>query len=354
MFKIFLILIFHFFSKTFSNQISFPFKFINNIHPTINLCLGTPIQCFNFIITTYMNESFIIDGSFYKNGFLSNESSSFKLINDNIKTYYDYMYSRTYFGIIFNEKVTSKENNLNINFNFYLVNKGFFTDGNYSGILGLGKTNIYKNNSFLHILYKNNLISSKEFYFNNDKIYFGNSNNENIKYLYNKISKSSKEMYKAKIESIIFYNKKNFRLTDSYKKKQNIFFNPSTEGIICPRKFFNYLRDIIFVEFIDRINNLCYSQEYRNYGLIKCDYNIIENYLGKIYFLFGKWNINFDLKDLFIKEEIDKLNEKISNKMIFEISSINYEDIWIFGYPFFKKYDVWFDESNEEIRIKNK
>ena len=209
------------------------------------------------------------------------------------------------------------------------------------------------NNSFLHKLYENNLISSKEFYFYNNKIYFGNDD-RNIKYLFNKITKSSKEMYKAKIDSIIFYNKNYFRLTNSYKKTQNIFFNPSTEGIICPRKFFVFLRDIIFMHFMSGINNLCYSQEYRNYGEIKCDYEIIEKYLGKIYFLFGKWNINFDINDLFIKEEIDKITGKISDKMLFEIYSINYEDIWIFGYPFFKKYDVWFDETGEEIRIKNK
>ena len=76
---------------------------------------------------------------------------------------------------------------------------------------------------------------------------------------------------------------------------------------------------------------------------LKCDKAILKKPLGTIMFIFGKWNIEFTVKELFVK---------CGKSVCFEIVQVNGQKKWIFGYPLMKKYPMTFKVDDNKIYLK--
>ena len=330
--------------RNLSSLLKIPIQYSNKNQPLIKVCIGTPSQCFNFKIVTNSNFCFVFDRGYKKDGFQSQKSNSLKIeSHDNFLTYKDYELRGDKVKDNFYLELEPKSQ-INL-FNFYIIKSGDFEENdNYVGILGLGT---FRNNSELSFLnalknrkkilntnfgiIKNNLIIGEYFDFKNKTFRTG------------KIISTQGSSYELDLNGIIFYNEQKIENTKIYNKTQIVFFSPGANKIYSPKKFFKYLQTEIFSSYLN--NHLCKIENSTMTIKIICKKEFTKENLGLIKFFFGKWNISFKLNDLFIS-----INNEENQ---FEIEEMKNDDRWVFGYPFFNKFDIVFDSENSLIKIKS-
>ena len=349
--KIVLLLIFLFVNlskeknlRNLASVLKIPIKYSNKNQPLIKVCIGTPVQCFNFKLATNSNFCFIFDKNYKKEGFSMEKSRSIQIeTRDNFLTYKDYEFR--------GDKVTDtfylegeEKSKLN-SFAFYIIKSGNFEDNdNYVGILGLGT---FRNNSDLSLLnaFKNRkIILNTNFGIMKNYLFIGEYFEfKNKKFRIGKIISTQGSSYELDLNGIIFYNEQKLENTKIYNKTQLVFFSPGANKIYSPKKFFKYLQTEIFNSYLN--NHLCKIENSTMTIKIICKKEFTKENLGLIKFFFGKWNISFKLNDLFIS-----INNEENQ---FEIEEMKNDDRWVFGFPFFNKFDVIFDSENSLIKIKS-
>ena len=331
---ILIILFIYIFSK---NTITFPIHHtIYNI-PFIKLCLGNPKQCFNFKIKTNVEISYIIDYKYNKAGFNSENSTTYKQIKSNYSEYYDEIGGRLLNGIFSSDILTDLNDTLILkDFRFYLISSGYYSP-QIDGVIGLSRN--LNSDSFLKQLYNQDIIPNYNFALISNKLIIGNSN-EGFRN-YGKLIFTKNYLYESSLIKILYHNLHFYFSVDNITSAS---FSPSAEVIFCPSFLYNKLIGTIFKSFI--LKNQCIvNQIDDNSSFLICFKGIINENLGKIYFIFGKWNINFELNKLFFKY----------NKEKFKFAIIGMKNInkIILGSPFFSKYDIIFDNHNEFVIIKH-
>jgi hypothetical protein len=111
-----------------------------------------------------------------------------------------------------------------------------------------------------------------------------------------------------------------------------------------------------FDPFFEKYKDFCKEENLNNIYVFYCKKEAIKNFKSISFYFqnreiyrFGQlndFNLEFDYKDLFIKENGDK-NEDL---YFFQIIFTNSTD-WIFGKPLFKKYRLVFDQNNKMYGI---
>ena len=320
-----------------------PIKYTKDYQPLINICMGTPVQCLTFKILTYLNYTYVLDKNNYGHGFNYSASNSFFKEKDaEIEEYSDEYMKLKGYKCIDDFYIEDEDAKLNL-FGFYLVTEGTHSF-DYDGVIGLGQSS----NSFVHYLsiFFNVGIRFIIQTFHDDKNGFltlGKLKNEiqfdKEVYFFNR-----DDNYEVKLDKIIFYNEENLDKTTIYKYHQSIMFSPGHNKILCPENFFDYLKENIFTDFIYDEYDCEIVKRENEFSRIVCNKNIIDEYLGEIIFIIGKWNFRFNLNELFEKYS--------STTVVFNIVNSPVDDRWIFGYPFFKQHDVIFDGVLNKLIIK--
>ena len=320
------------------NNITFPIEHTIYNNPYIKLCLGNPKQCFNFKIITNVEISYIIDYKYNNGGFNSEKSTTYKQIKNNYSEYYDEIGGRLLNGL-FSSDILSDLNDTFIlkEFRFYLISSGYYSP-QIDGVIGLSRN--LNSDSFLKQLYDQDIIPNYNFALISNKLIIGNFNEEFRNF--GKLIFTKNYLYESSLIRILFYNL-NFYF--SIENITSASFSPGAEVIFCPSFLYNKLIGTIFKSFI--LKKQCIVNQINdNSSFLVCFKGIINENLGKIYFIFGKWNINFELNKLFFKYNEEKFKFGI-------IGMKNINKI-ILGYPFFFKYDIIFDNHNEIVIIKQK
>ena len=323
-----------------NKSISLPFYYSIYHKPCIKLCLGEPKQCFNFQLSTNNDISYIIDYNYNQFGFNSEKSSTFKLIKSSYSEYYDNSTNRLLNGRLSSDTLSDLNNILILkNFQFYLVSSGFYVP-EVDGIIALGKDMKYE--SFLSKLFYDKLIDNNNFAFISSNVIFGDIIEDfknNAKLINNNINS-----YECELNKIFFY-KESSNLFFSIDYINTITFSPGSEVIYSPSSFFNKLTNTILKPYI--LKNQCNINKIdSNSSFLTCFKEIVKENLGIIYFIIGKWNVNFEINKLFFKYNEEKLR--------FAFISLENNKKIVLGYPFFSKYNIIFNNTEKKIEVKAK
>jgi len=322
----------------------------NNLQ--INLEIGTPSQIYPFLIKLQQPPTFILSEEYFDNSIKKYDkfkSSSFKDGNEKVSPYNNYhCINSTYVKdtfILGNEKIKIDF------FNFILSNNINVQSKILSGEIGLKfYYPLNEKSNFLEQLINNKLIKFPIFtleYFDNKKegnLIFGD-------YPHNYKSNYFKE------KDFIYSNiglpnqQIQWHIFIDYVYSNNLIIENNTEvklfyeyGFIEGSKdfYFNVYKKF-FDEYIER--KVCFEvQLYDKLSqfYIECSKEINITKFPIINFQFGnntlKYNFTFDYNDLFMK---------FNGKYYFLIVFKNFKYKWIFGEPFFRKYQVTFDKDKK-------
>ena len=372
------------YNETITNEIMKNI-FLNELF--LKMEIGSPPQKINLRVSINTDEFFISkeDATFEKNYpkkqgdyyYNNSKSSSFKYQPNKMgEVYFSHVHESDY--VMDNIKFFTTDKNKQINikqFEFFLAHR---VNGPNHGIIGLKTSSfVEKKEDFFSSLKKYNLIKNKIWYidFSNPNIN-GNLIMGNYPHFDNNIIKTEKNKYFdlnhfTKIYSII-NNKKwdsswglNFdkiflqnitsteyhEILNTNEKCKNVVLNPNLGVIIgsfsfkyiFERNYLNkYLDAKICLQPILRINR---NYEQKTYYYYYCKSSYIEQMkenFHPIIFEHKEFKFNFTLEfdDLYIKKK-----NYIYLRIIFDESNQN----WVFGSPFFSKYNLFFDSDSKEI-----
>ena len=118
-------------------RIDIPFELSSINQLIVNLCIGTPPQCFPFKISTTQVETFIVSKRINQDGYEPDDSSTFRETEDK----YEVSNKNTnLIATIVSDKLTIPSISFTLEtFSFGLITDGSFDAVNYVGVLGLGK-----------------------------------------------------------------------------------------------------------------------------------------------------------------------------------------------------------------------
>ncbi len=309
-----------------------------------NIKIGTPYQEIPIKIKFSLNDFMIISNN-QKGIFNEKKSTSYHELEKGFETDFKSEY--------FNKGIISWDNILFDNkikiFNLTFILGTNIIKQTKGGIIGLKKTlqsSFFESTNFLYLLKIRGIINSYCFLYQYNKnnsgvIIIGNFPHEYNNNTYDKeyfksvkIDKSYKYInWKIKFDEIKYGNiNLNYDL--------NIEFNCDLGGIIGSEDAFNEIKKNFFDKYIK--SNLCdiiYDKKNWYMGFY-CDKNIKLEDFSNLSFKSKDFNYTFILNynDLFIE-----INNKIYFLMFFRKDSTEY--FWIFGEPFFKKYQIIFDEE---------
>ena len=309
-----------------------------------NIKVGTPYQEIPMKIKFSLNDFMIISND-QKGLFNEKKSTSYHEVEKGLEIEYKSEYFDK--GIIsweymlFDNKFKTPNLTFILGINILKKTKG--------GIIGLKKTlksTFHETTNFLYLLKSRKDIESYCFlyqYYNNNTgvIIIGNLPHDYDNETYDK------EFFKSvKVEKNIRYLNWKIRFDEikfgniDLNYDLNIEFNCDLGGIIGSEDAFNEIKKNFFDKYIK--NNLCdiiYDSKKWYMGFY-CDKNIKLEDFSNLSFKSHDFNYTFILnyKDLFLE-----INNKIYFLMFFRINSTQY--YWIFGEPFFKKYQIIFDEE---------
>ena len=331
------------------NNVSF-IKYIFNNDLFSEIYLGSPPQK---IITDirFDTYSFLISNGSLNSSFNETLSSSFKL-NTSISLILEYRYL-TYksYPASDNLLINNQYNNYEVkNFPFVFGVHTSNNPDNYNfNCIGLqiSKYNFNDDKNFIEQLKKHKKINSYAF----NIVYLTNNNGiiiigeypheynstiykkENFNYVHTEYE-MGKILWKIKFDKVYYYNDFNDKIKDA-------IFNINAGTIIASKNYHEIIYNNFFKELIEK--NICFKSELfnNNYFNYYCNLDVDISKFESIYFYHKEFNFTFELdyKDLFIK------NENFYYFLVsFDIYS-NYE--WIFGKPFFKKYNFVFDQDKK-------
>jgi len=325
----------------------------------INLCLGTPQQCFNVLIDSgsfflWVRDAYSFDNSTSGNKFDYKNSATF----ENSKIPYSIKYGTGMaIGEIVRDSLTLGNNQIDP-LNFILVNKEESNQG-IDGILGLGYyyDNLQENNSLqfslIDQLYDNKLIKNKIFTqkYTSDKrgkMYIGDLPEEiqsdmdhygtcrTIKYSYFGTLNPRWECSLKKM----FYGNENVNATSVKAINEPVLFDTGTNMILIPVKYLLYLRVTYFKDLVE--SGICnVERNSAQFIVVKC--LPVEEVLRLPYinFAFDDWIIRMRPRELFYKQP--------DGFVYFSMTASNDINMWIFGEPILKKFHIVFDKTNDVI-----
>ena len=337
-------------------SVSIPF-FITPLNQIIaEICLGTPPQCLKFKIATNIDETFVYSTALIPSrGFDITKSKSSLVLEEDIE--FTHAFS-TYTGYSASDTLSIKNTDINLeDFSFYVVKTGSVSPY-YSGVLGLGKK--YEDNefSFVSMLYQYDYIDDQVF----SLTYEPQKASGILKLGYHELSDN--KMYKAcdivedddvpyfevTMDGIIYENmeKGGENFANAFAQPQVVLMSPGANNIYCPEPFYKFMVEKIFKEIIKPKANCIYDSKEAGYSQIECENKILDDDLGEIRFIFGKWNINLRFVDLF-----EDCHNNQNNNVCFTIILSRGENFkWVFGYPLLKQYPVVFDYDTFNIFVK--
>jgi hypothetical protein len=326
--------------------------FNNDLFSEIYLCSPPQKIITDIRFDTY---SFLISNGSLNSSFNETLSSSFKL-NSSISLILEYRYL-TYksYPACDNLIINNQYNNYEVkNFPFVFGVHTSNNPDNYNfNCIGLqiSKYNFNDDKNFIEQLKKHKKINSYAFNIvyltnNNGIIIIGEYPHEYNSTIYKKENfnyvhtgyEMGKILWKIKFDKVYYYNDFNDKIKDA-------IFNINAGTIIASKNYHEIIYNNFFKELIEK--NICFKSEIfnNNYFNYYCNLDVDISKFESIYFYHKEFNFTFELdyKDLFIK------NENFYYFLVsFDIYS-NYE--WIFGKPFFKKYNFVFDQDKKILGL---
>lgn len=329
--------------------ISIPFT-LNELNQIIvNVCLGTDHNCYPFKVATNIDHCFIYEKSLSPNGYDYKESSTAEIEESFISFE---IQNKKLEGYVIRDTIIIPNTKINLtNFPFYVINKGDVSK-NYVGVLGLGKKYLDNFMSLLSMLYMNNQLNHLSFslFYEGDggilKLGYHEANDPREYKTCDIVDENDDEdpFFETILYSMIFEEEKSSEDNNVqvYNQQQTVWLSPGASWVYCPESFFNFLIQYTFKRFID--SNACSVSEVNNkISVIQCKDDILNENLGELLFIFGKWNL---------KEKLNKFFENCGNQICFGIAKFEGENKWILGYPFLKRHPIFFDFDNFLIKIK--
>ena len=311
----------------------------------ITVCIGTPKQCFPFLVTTYLQNTFILSSEFVPFGFDYKKSKTYH--NTNITL--GHRYGTTYIsGYYIFDTLSIPSVNIDIpNFKIILVNYGFKSNKIY-GVIGLGNdyTKYDTDSNFILKLFTNNNIKYKTVSITNNNLYIGNDPFQLHKLYERQVKRTcdlntSSDLFYCFTENAMIYNDKELL----YKvNKQKLYFNTQDYHIYVPYDFFFYIIADIFYTPLTLDDCQEITERETNSAFIKCNENGMK-YADKIKIriFIDKWSLTFDLKSLF--------NSKGES---FIMKSEHCKNDWVFGNIILNKYLISFDKENNKVIFNTK
>lgn len=186
----------------------------------------------------------------------------------------------------------------------------------------------------------------------NSTITFGEDKANNLKkskLTINQNGFKSNNLWEFKLSALVF-NYKDKRMM--FDNKSSAAFGLGLDYIFAPKKFFDFLTQKIFKEFLD--SGKCKLMNYTYYRLIYCN-KMDMNALPKVTFSIsdGQGNSNemtLHLKDFFEDDYfVDFFDYSIN--MLRIVEHRDYLDKWVFGYFFLNHFDFVFDYDNNLVDL---
>ena len=118
-------------------------------------------------------------------------------------------------------------------------------------------------------------------------------------------------------------------------------FDTRQKYLILPTKYLEILN-----HFFDLKNCKIIKEKYDEEKYFQCDKNVIIDNEKSLYFIIDGYGFIFTLNELF------ETNDKYKTSVIRFSDSVNKNNLFIFGIPLFKKYNVMFDYDNKVIGFK--
>ena len=118
-------------------------------------------------------------------------------------------------------------------------------------------------------------------------------------------------------------------------------FDTRQKYLILPTKYLEILN-----HFFDLKNCKIIKEKYDEEKYFQCDKNVIIDNEKSLYFIIDGYGFIFTLNELF------ENNDKYKTSIIRFSESVNKNNLFIFGIPLFKKYNVMFDYDNKVIGFK--
>lgn len=335
----------------------------NNEHDQmiVNLCLGTPVQCFDVLVDSgsfllWVSDKHSKDTETSVNRFDWKKSNTFS--NEGIHYMIPYGTGSAE-GMISKEKVTLGEMEVE-NFKFLLANK-IVQNSNLDGILGLGYyyedfDNGAVDFSLLDQLKDRNVIKSQMFtqkYTGNKqgKMFIGDLPEEISGDLENfgscpalKTDNSGRlnPRWQCTLRGVFFgYENKS---DQAINIDQPALFDTGTNLMIAPYEFMENLKNTYFKEMID--GGYCKFLPEGQFFLFRCSRTAPLINLPEFNFIFGEWVLKMKTQELFYNYR----NMEI--RFIFA-ASLN-TDGWIIGEPLLKKFHFVFDKGSDLIGFYGK
>ena len=318
----------------------------------IDVCFGTPSQCFKLKISTSINLSWIGDKSVIQGGFDSSKSSSFieRHIDESLQEKATFVK-----GVLVEDSIKIGDYRIN-NFPFILSMTDEDLYEEYIGALSLGYRYHQPEYSLLANLFEEDFIQEESFYIQYEKknkkgyFIFGGLPEDEKSYIRSKPYKMKKcnllpykneidlnNRWECALKGIYFHISSQeapvYLLIDD-----RVSFNLSSNIFLVTKKMFDMFTYVFLGKFIDR--EICSVVTHGYYNIIECDPQLNLNELGSINYIVGKYSIKFKGEDLF------NLNDSVYRSIIAKHSSL---DTFIFGYDFFTKYNVYFNRKNDYI-----
>jgi hypothetical protein len=333
-------------------RIDIPFELSSINQLIVNLCIGTPPQCFPFKISTTQVETFIVSKRINQDGYEPNDSSTFRETEDK----YEVSNKNTnLIATIVSDKLTIPSISFTLEtFSFGLVDEGSLDAVNYVGVLGLGKRFEENEFSFISNLFMLDQIDHVVFSLNYERTgkggylsigYHEDIENDKIYKSCTLVEEDEREpSFDVYIDSIIYSFPNDEGNARSFKRQQPAFFSPGANRIFCPGNFFRFLRRRIFRRELGD-GGICNVGEENEFMFIECTEEIFNRKIGELKFVFGKWSVDIQLSKLFVG---------YGDKYTLDIYKLpdHFESKWILGYPFLRMFPVVFDMDGFSIKIK--
>lgn len=324
----------------------------NELYTNINI--GNPVQNFNFLIDFDSYHTYIIkDNNIFKNNkntFQDSRSNSFKILTKDI-FFQNLNFQRASFC---SDYITINENIKNMNYSFlYVQDKKLKKNINYPGVIGMGVVSngepFYNEVGLIYQLRKAN-ITNNYFY---TIVFDDNSFNGKIiigKNIYEEFSSDDfiNDYCLVTYEYQYYWGWDKVESYYSSKKLEikNIYLKPELGVIVVNLKIKDILKNKFFDEKIKE--GKCYEESQLFYSFFYCDKDVMID-IDKFHF-----QILNNGPQLFFLESNDLIleyNNKIYFLMIFEANFPS--DQIYFGYPFFKKFDLIFNQDNRKVGFYN-
>ena len=334
-----------------------PLQFLDSLISNelyINLNIGNPSQNLQFLLDFDSYHTYIIkDNNILQNDnkiFHNSSSSTFKTIGKE-----EYFQNLNFFkAISCTDLITINEKIKDLNYTFlYIQDKKLKKSINYPGVIGMG---VVSNGEPFH--HEVGLIYQlKNYNITNNYLYtlVFNDNNFNGKII---LEKNIYENYSIdnfvndyciityEYEYYWGWNRINSYYGSTKLEIQSIYLRPELGVIVVNLKIKDILKNIFFDEKIKE--GKCYEEYKSFFSFFYCDTDVIIS-IDKFYFQITK-----NGPQVFFLDSNDLTIEYNNKKYFLMVFQVNFpSDQAYFGYPFFKKFDVIFNQDSRNVGFYN-